>query len=207
MRSNQQPVNARGRRTRAALLTTARSILQAAGFPALTMAAVAERAGVSRRAVYLHFSSRADLVAALFQFAGESEGLADSLRPVWEAPDAVTALDQWARHLARYHPRLLAVDRAIESVRRTDPDAARYRDRVRQAQYGTCRTLATRLEQERRLAAPWTVETAADMLLALISTDMIETLLVDRRWSHKRLGDHLALLFRSAFVRDPATTS
>src|SRR6266536_1845633 len=47
----------------------------------LTMAAVAERAGVSRRAVYLHFASRAELLTELFGHVSEREGLAASLQP------------------------------------------------------------------------------------------------------------------------------
>jgi hypothetical protein len=43
------------------------------------------------------------------------------------------------------------------------------------------------------------------MLFALISSDMIEALIVDRRWSRRRLAKHLALLFRSTFVADPPT--
>lgn len=54
----------------------------------------------------------------------------ESLRPVWEAADAVSALDQWAAHLARYHPRLIAVDRALQRVWRDDVDAAAHRTRV-----------------------------------------------------------------------------
>lgn len=88
------------------------------------MTAVADRGGVTRRAVYLHFPGRAELVGALFDYIAGVEGLEASLRPVWEAPDAVSALDQWAAHLARYQPRLLAVDRAAQRVWRQDPDAA-----------------------------------------------------------------------------------
>jgi AcrR family transcriptional regulator len=198
-----RPANARGRRTREALLVAARALLEEQGFEALTMAAVAERAGVTRRAVYLHFGSRSELVGALFPHVAEAEGLEESLRPVRNAPDAVAALDAWARHLARYHPRVLAVDRAVERVRRFDSDAARHRERARQAQYGTCRWLAAGLETERRLAPPWTVETAADMLLALVSSDLIEALLDERGWSRDQLAEHLAALFRAAFVGRP----
>src|SRR5690242_17802927 len=47
--------NVRGRRTRAALLAATREVLEEGGFEELTMTAVAERAGVTRRAIYLHF--------------------------------------------------------------------------------------------------------------------------------------------------------
>jgi AcrR family transcriptional regulator len=196
-----EPANARSRRTRAALLAATRALLEEEGFEALTMSAVAERAGVSRRACYLHFTSRSDLVASLFDYVAEAEGLAASTARVWEAPDAAAALEEWARHLAQYHPRVIAVARAAERVERDDPDAAGHQERVVRAQLANCRRLAEWLEREGRLAEQWTVETATDMLLALISTDMIETLL-RRRWSRRRLGDALGLLLRSTFLRD-----
>lgn len=197
-----EPSNARSRRTRAALLAATRALIEQGGFEAVSMATVAERAGVTRRAVYLHFASRADLVGALFDDVAATERLEESTRPVWEAPDAAAALDEWARHLARYHPRLLAVTRAAERVRGADPDAARHRRRVHRAQLANCRRLAERLEREGSLAAPWTLDSAADMLFALISTDMIERLVVDRRWSRRRLGDHLGLLLRRTFLAE-----
>jgi hypothetical protein len=38
----------------------------------------------------------------------------------------------------------------------------------------------------------------------LISTDMIDGPLAERRWSRKRLADHLSLLFRSTFTKTDA---
>lgn len=202
-RQIERPSNARSRRTHAALLAATRSILEDEGFEALTMGAVAELAGVSRGAAYLHFASRADLVSALFRHIAETEGLAESTERVWQAPTAVDALDEWARHLARYHPRLIAVTRAVERVRGLDPDAAAHRRRVVRAQLANCRRLATWLHDEGRLAPPWTVDTATDMLWALISTDMIDGLLADRGWSQRRLAESLGLLLRATFTAEP----
>jgi AcrR family transcriptional regulator len=168
----------------------------------LTMTAVAERAAVTRRAVYMHFPTRAELVDSLFDYVAGVEGLADSLQGVWDAPDAVSALDQWAAHLARYHPRLLAVDRALERVWRSDADAAAHRARVVREKLANCRRLAGRLDAEGRLAEGWTVASAADMLFALVSSDVVEALLVDRRWSRRKLAEHLSRLFRATFAAD-----
>lgn len=200
MQAIAEPANARSRRTRAALFAAARGLIEEQGFEALSMAAVAERAGVSRRAVYLHYASRADLVTALFDYVSETEALADSIRPVWAAPDAAAALQEWARHLARYHPRILAVDLAAEHIRQSDPDAARHRDIVITDQRRACHRLATWLRDERRLAAPWTVQTATDMLWALMSSGLIKSLLADCGWSTRRYGDHLAVLLRATFL-------
>lgn len=194
------PQNARSRRTRDALLTATRALLEEEGFEGLTMARVADRAGVSRRGVYLHFTSRTELITALFGFMAGVEGLAESLRPVWAAPDSVTALREWVRHLVAYHPRLIAVDRAIERVRGQDPDAARHRRMVTEAQLANCRRIVTWLEREGRLAPRWTIDTATDLMWALISTDLIEGLLADRAWPEERLEEHLAALHHATFV-------
>jgi AcrR family transcriptional regulator len=199
----EDPRNARSRRTRDALLAATRSLVEEQGSASLTMAAVAERAGVSRRAVYLHFASRAELLAELFHYVSEAEGLSASLQPVWDAPDAAAALEEWARHLARFHPRVLAVARAIQRVRRVDPDAARHWDLVMADQHDCCRRLAAWLKREQRLAQSWTVQSAADMLWALMSFDVLEELLVDRGWSVARYRTHMAALLRSTFLRDP----
>lgn len=201
MTTIEEPANARSRRTRAALLAAARSVLERQGFERLTMAAVAHEAGVTRRAVYLHFATRADLVASLFDHVAEAEGLHESLGHVWRAPDATAGLEEWARHVARYHPRLLAVDRAVERVRNRDPDAAAHRQRVVAARLSGCRRVAQRLADEGALAPGWTAETAADMILALTTSDVVEVLTVDRSWSTDELAQRLGALLRSTFLR------
>ena len=195
-----EPGNARSRRTRAALLAATRALLEEQGFDALTMAAVADRAGVTRRAVYLHFESRGELIAALFDYVSETEGLAESMAAVQAAPSAAAALDEWARHVARFHPKALAVTRAVEQVHRHDPDAAEHRKRYLSEQLAACRSVMRRLEEEGVLAPPWTAEVASEMLWALLATDMLERLLVERRWSRRALGDRLGLLLRSTFL-------
>jgi AcrR family transcriptional regulator len=196
------PTNARSRRTRAALLAAARAILEEQGFEALTVTAVAQRTGVTRRAVYMHFPTRAELVGAIYDYVAEVERLGESLQRVWAAPDALVALDEWAAHLARYHPRLLAVDRAVQRVWQDDPEADAHRARVVSGKLANARRLARWLADEGRLSGAWTVESAADMLFALVASDVIEALIVDRRWSRKRLAQKLALLFRSTFAVD-----
>lgn len=195
-----QPRNARSRRTVEALLSAARALLEEQGYEAMTMAAVADRAGVTRRSVYLHFASRAALLAALFEHVKEAEGFEESVAPVWSAPDAVTALGEWAAHTARFTPRVLTVARTLERVQRDDPDAGSHRALVTRGRYGDCRRLMTWLAEEGRLAGRWTVDDAADMLTALISLSVVETLIIDRRWSRRRFVEHLTALLHATFV-------
>jgi AcrR family transcriptional regulator len=194
------PANERSRRTRAAVLATARRLLEEEGFCGLTMNAVAERAGVTRRAVYLHFGSRAELVSALFDHVAESEGLQRSLAPVWDAPDADCALAEWAQHVARYHPRLLDVDLAVARESDRDPDAAAHRARVMREKLKGCRRLADRLVAEGRLRPGWKSDTAADMIFYLDSGELVGGLLRQRGWSRRLFAERYAALLRDTFL-------
>ncbi|WP_433247119.1 TetR/AcrR family transcriptional regulator [Actinomadura nitritigenes] len=199
-RSIEEPRNARSRRSRAALLRAARELVEEHGMAATTMAAVAERAGVSRRAVYLHFASRAELISELFDYVNEVEDIEGRFAPVSDAPDAVAALEHFAHRHAAFMPRILAVSRAVEREAGDDPDAARHWATAMYWRYETNRALIARLDAEGVLAPGWTVETATDMLLALISNGVSETLLVDRGWTPEQIGDHMARLLHSTFV-------
>lgn len=195
-----EPANARSRRTRQALLDATRAVLEDGGFERLTMAAVADRAGISRRGVYLHFDSVPALVAGLFDHIADSEGLESSVAQVWRAKDAVSALDAWARHLAHYHPKVIAVERAVQRVESIDATAAQHRATVSAAQDANCAKLVRWLAAEGRLAEGWTVATATDLLYGLISTDMISRLLDHRGWSQPQLAERLGTLLRSTLV-------
>jgi AcrR family transcriptional regulator len=198
--------NARSRRTRLALLAAARTLVEQKGLPALTMASVAEQAGVTRRSVYLHFATRTELVTALYEYVNETTELATSLQSVWQASDAPAALERWAQHLTRCHLQLVPFGRAFQRVRGTDPDAEHYWELVMRQWRGSCRRLAEWLAAEQRLATTWTVPTATDMLWALMSFDVLEALAVDRRWSRKRLARKLTALLQSTFVAPAAAT-
>lgn len=199
-----EPQNARSRRTREALLGAARTLVEEQGFEAMTLAAVAELAGVSHRALYLHFPSRADLLSALYRQLGSTEDLAVSLRKVWDSPDAVSAIEEWCRHLARAHPRIIAISRAVERARLTDADAAVMWEETLSRWHAGSRKLVSWLADEGRLASGWNVGTAADMMWALMSWDVIERLMIDEGWPEEKFAEHFILLTRNAFVSPPA---
>ncbi|MFV2172636.1 TetR/AcrR family transcriptional regulator [Actinomadura sp. LOL_016] len=200
----EEPRNARSRRSRAALLRAAREIVERDGVAAATMAAVAERAGVSRRAVYLHFASRGDLVSELFGYVNEIEDIEGRFAAVGDAPDAATALDAFARAHAHFMARILPVSLAVEREARTDPDAARHWDTAMYWRDATNRALVARLADEGVLAPGWTVDTASDMLLALIANGVTATL-ADRGWTPDQVGEHMSRLLRSTFLANPDT--
>lgn len=195
-----EPQNARSRRTRQALLDQARRMIEEHGFESVTLAAVADGAGVSPRALYLHFRSRSDLLTSLYRSLGETEDLASSLARVWDSPDAVSAIQEWAAHIARSHPRILAISRAIERSSVADPDAKALWDLTMKNWLKSCRRLAAWLEDEDALSGQWTVQSAADMLWTLMSWDVTERLVLSRKWSERRYAQQLAALLTATFT-------
>ncbi len=196
------PRTERSRATRATILDAAWRLLEEEGGAGLTMSAVAEAAGVSRRGLYLHFPSRGQLFVELLDHIDERLDLAASLRPLEEAPDAAAALDAWARHVATYHAHLVGVARAVDRSRHEDPDAEALWQRAMQGWYGTCTSLAAALDGDGRLAEPWTVTTAADLLWALMSVEVVDDLRNERGWSADGFADRLRVLVRRTLLAD-----
>lgn len=197
-----EPQNQRSRDTRAAILDAAWHLLEHAGGSAVTMTAVADEAGISRRGLYLHFATRGQLFSALLDHIDDRLDLASSVRPLLEAPDAVTALDAWARHTATYHARLVPVARAVDRSRDDDPDAESLWQRSMTAWYRGCQALAAAIAAEERLAEGWTVETAADLLWALMSVEFVDDLVTGRSWSVDELASRLSMLVRRTLVAE-----
>ncbi|HEY9523313.1 MAG TPA: helix-turn-helix domain-containing protein [Thermopolyspora sp.] len=195
-----QPQNARSQRTVATLLAAARSMIEKRGFEAVTMAAVAESAGVTRRAVYLHFSTRMELLLALYRSLGDTEDLARSLQAVWDSPNAMAALREWAHHIARSHPRILAIMLSVDRARHTDPDAAELW-KVNQGNWlKGSRRLVQWLADDGRLDPRWTVDTATDIVWALMSPDLLDRLLHQRDWTREQFAEAFTALLTSTLV-------
>jgi AcrR family transcriptional regulator len=197
------PQNARSDRTRTAVLDATWQLIEEQGAEGVTMERVAHRAGTSRRAVYLHFASRGDLLLGLFHHMNERLDLHRAVQPIGDATTPEAALAAWAALVARVHSRILPVARAIDAVRRTDPAAATIWDRAMSGWLAGCRGLAVTLAAGRRLAAPWTVETATDLLWALMGVELIEDLVHDRGWTVEAYEDALRTLAQRTLLGPP----
>jgi AcrR family transcriptional regulator len=194
------PQNERSRRTRAAILDATWRLLEEGGAEATTMASVAQQAGVTRRALYLHFASRAELLLALHAHVDQALDLDASLQPVREAPDAVARLEAFTAHLARFHPKIRAIDLALLRAKDTDRDVAQLVSQGLDGWLDGCRQLAQDLADEGRLAEPWTPDTAADLLWSFMFPETLERLTITRGWPPERYGELLTVLLRRTLV-------
>lgn len=149
-----------------------------------SMAQVAEGAGISRQAVYLHYSDRATLLAALQNRLAPQADTGG----IEQAPSARAALSAFLAGLTQTYPRLWPVLRAAgtsELPERLEP----------------CRALVARFRAEGALAPHLAPGTAADILFSLTSPALWHDLIQTRGWDAGRYRSHVGYLCVSALTK------
>lgn len=193
--------NARGQRTHAAIQSAALRLLRSEGPGAVSMESVAREAGCSRRALYLHFGSRAELLISLIRYIDENEGLVEQQAPVRDAPSAEQALRSWADFLARYHGRIAPIVLAVRRERDTDEAARHMWSSAMAGWRGSCAELVQRLEQDGvlhpRFQSP---ERAVDLMWSLMNLELLRDLVQECGWSTEDYGSMLGELLVSTFL-------
>jgi AcrR family transcriptional regulator len=177
--------SSRGRDTRTAILDSARELFETQGYFATGLEGVAKKAGVSRQAIYLHFSSKGELLRALHERVNEQD-VAPAMARVWAAPDADQALDVWVEASADAIPKIMGIANALNTARQFDTDVETTWEAPKNSHYEECLRLAKWLRKEQRLRTDMTAADAADMLWNLTGIWAFESLVHDRGWSRKR---------------------
>jgi len=150
---------------RDALLTAAAAILTGESIEAVTMEAVAERAGVSRPLVYKHFANRGELLAAVYQReAGVlHDELATAVRQATTVTDMFRALIRGALKAQADRGTALAALRAAGGWNHA------LRDQQRQRDPATVRHFSAHVSQELGVGEPQAA-LAVVILLGAIDT-------------------------------------
>ena len=182
----------RAARTRREILEAAWELIAARG-AAVSLAEVADAAGVTRQSVYVHFGSRGGLLLALVRRADERFEIArhftDALQVAVPRDRFDACLRVWLDFVPKVHP----VARHLIRLRREDAAAATaWTDRMEEL-VRLFRRLVKGLAAEGVLAPGWTVAGAGDYLWAGCSVQAWDLLVVDRGWSAARASKALRL--------------
>lgn len=187
--------------TRQQILTATWGLIDG-GDTEVRLSDVGARAGVSRRAIYLHFGDRAGLLAALVEFMDEVLEADTLAEPVWTAtspPDALAAVVAFYAHI---NPRVDAVARLLEA--RPGDNAARnaWRSRM-EMRRRIHRKVMTKIADQHALAPEWTLDTAADILHSMMLPATWRELLEGIGWTAEECQSHLTIAVQRAFLRAP----
>lgn len=151
-------------------------MLEEGGGAPITIKQVAERAGLSRQAIYLHFDDLTHLLLDLSREVDTGTRTAELQASIDQAATAREALRNAVRVQAYIKPRLHALITALDVLRRSDPAAqAAYAERD-EARYRRVVDVVQRLEAEGQLAPEWDVERAAKLAWAMMSQRVWEDL-------------------------------
>jgi AcrR family transcriptional regulator len=163
---------------------------------------IAEMAGVSRQAVYLHFASRAELLTATARYLDDVLHGYERSQQICAGKTGISALDAYIEWWGNYIPDIYGLAKALMTVKDTDEAAATaWNDRM-QASYNLCLQVIRGLTTEGVLAPMWTVEEAADFLWAAISIQTWETLVLERGWTNTQYIEHAQQAMRRMLVQD-----
>jgi AcrR family transcriptional regulator len=187
--------------TRRRILEAARALLEAKPGANISMSQVAERAGVSRQALYLHFADRTSLFLEVSRLADSTLRTPARQRRIDEAPTARDAFREAIALQAWLKPRLKGVATALDVLRRSDPAAdAAWKEREH-ARLEQCEQVIRRLQDAGDLAPRWDVATAARCLWAATSQRVWDDLAMDQGWSTAQYRIHITALLEAALLR------
>jgi AcrR family transcriptional regulator len=180
----------RSERTRARIVDASAVLFIEHGYVATTIETVAERAGVAAQTVYYVFRTKRNLLAAVLdvQIAGEGE-TAPILEQSWvadlaAAPDAPAAVERLVERATAIIARAAPI---YEVVRRAaaDPEVAELLASNRAARRTDQHRLVELLARAGHLRPDLAVDTAADVLYALLNEEVWALLTTDRGWSEE----------------------
>jgi Bacterial regulatory proteins, tetR family len=160
--------------TRRRILQAAWELLEQQG-AGVKLVDVADKAGVSRQTVYLHFGDRSGLLVGL---------------------------QRWIQTMSWYTAKIDRVTQVLESSQYQDEAlAAAWRNRMGRRQMHI-RSIVERIAAEGRLAKGWSVDTAVELLYVVTMPGPWRELTRELGWTAEQYTQNLTRLVRSALLTE-----
>jgi AcrR family transcriptional regulator len=184
----------------------ARHLFLELGYPATTMAQVADESGVPPATVYRLFGSKRGILKAVLDiaFGGDDEAIEFQHRP--EVQDAFAEeepgemLDAFARVLRGVLQRAGALQHVLATSATVDDEAAEMLEITRSQRHRGQGRIVKELARRKALRQGLTQAAAADMIYALMSPEVYRILTVERGWSADTYEHWLARTLRTQLL-------
>ncbi len=170
----------------------------------VSMGNIAKEAGISRQAVYLHFSSRTELMIAMTHYVDEVKGLNERLKKFKQAKTGTERLNACIEGWGHYVPEIYGLAKALLSTRDADKDTAAAWNNCMGELREICAEIIHMLDNEKKLAPGWSCQKATEMFLTIISINQWEQLTIEYGWSTEQYIDHMKNLLKRTFVSPPS---
>jgi AcrR family transcriptional regulator len=183
--------------TRRRILEITRELLVERG-PGLRLKDLAERAGVSRQALYLHFGDRRGLILALVRHMDATLELSEQLANVYGAADGAELLERMMRLNTEFWAAVAPVAEVLIASRDEALSSA-WRDRMSYRR-GTFRRAVEVISEHGELAEVWSIDAAAALMFAAAHFDAWRELTVELGWSDDRYVEMMTLMLQRALL-------
>ena len=188
--------------TRERILKSTLSLLEAGRGAVVRMTDIAKRAGITRQALYLHFSTRAELLIAVTLYVEEKHGSEERLAPSRKAKTGIERLDAYIDAWGGFLPEIHSVAKALIVMSESDDAAAiAWKGRMEAMRHG-CAAAIQALGKDKRLSRLHSRDQATDLLWMLLSVQNWEQLTFECGWSHQEYCQRMRALARCLFVAD-----
>jgi AcrR family transcriptional regulator len=185
--------------TRRRILQAAWELLEQQG-AGVRLVDVADRAGVSRQAVYLHFGDRSGLLVALVDFIDVSLGAVQLRAHIHGGATGVESLQRWIETMSWYTAKIDRVTQVLESGKDQDEAlAAAWRDRMGRRQLHI-RSIVERIAAEGGLAEGWSVDAAVDLIYVVTMPGAWREFTRELGWTGAQYAQNLTRLVQSALL-------
>jgi AcrR family transcriptional regulator len=194
------------RARRRAVVVAAEALFERDGFRSTTIAAVAERAGVSAESIYKGFGTKAALAKAVFDFviAGDDEPV-----PVWRRseadairaePDIRRKIMLYSRGLAARQQRSAKVQILIRDGGHTDQTLTVLWQQLLAERLTGMTMLGRHLIESGQLREGIELDEVRDVLWTYTAVELYELLVVERGWPLERYADWIGQAIAAALV-------
>ena len=188
--------------TRKRILKAALKLLEASRGKGVRMTDIAKRAGITRQALYLHFSTRAELLIETTYYLDEVKGSEERLVPSRTARTGIERLDAFIEAWGNYIPEIYGIAKALLAMRDTDEAAAKaWDDRMQDVRQG-CEAAIDALNSDNMLSPDHSPDRATDILWTMLSVRNWEQLTIECGWPQERYIETLKSLARRLFVAE-----
>jgi len=178
--------------TRRDVLASAERLFEQQGYPATTMAQIAEDAGVALKTVYLAFEAKSGVLRSLWNLLlrGDEDDRPvaerDWYRAVLEESDPERRLRLNARNSVAGKRRLSRILEVIRGAAPADPQIAALWERIQTEYHANQRAIVELLAARGDLRPDLDVDTATDILWAINHPNTWQLLVGQRGWTAER---------------------
>ncbi len=190
--------------TRSRILKASLELLEASHGRGVRMSDIAKRAKLSRQAIYLHFTTRAELLIATTHYLDEIKGAQNRLEASRTALTGTERLDAFIAAWGGYIPEIYGIAKALLAMSDTDQEAATAWSKRMQDMREGCQAAIDALYRDKKLSANYSREHATDILWTMLSIRNWEQLSIECGWTQKQYITMLQTTARRIFVVDGA---